>query len=219
MINYLFSGLDKVKFNQNQAKYLKKDIKNNSTILFISSLFEEYENNDKRLNSYLNLFKNINIVFKEIFLIDKRITIEESHNLIDKADIVFLMGGSPVKQMDSIKEYNLIDKIKTKKIVIGVSAGSINQSKKVIYKDEKIIKYDGLGLVDINIYPHLDWSNIELLNEISEVSNYITLTILPNDSFIRIENDITCIGKYYVVTNGLIDIKGKKYSLINYKGI
>ena len=46
------------------------------------------------------------------------------------------MGGDTTAQMNSIKEYNLEDEIKNKKIVIGVSAGSLNQSKIVIFKDD-----------------------------------------------------------------------------------
>ena len=38
MINYLFSAISNDGFNEIQGKYLKKDIKNNSKIVFISSM-------------------------------------------------------------------------------------------------------------------------------------------------------------------------------------
>ena len=46
MINYLFSAISNDGFNENQGKYLKKDIKNNSKIVFISSVADAYEKND-----------------------------------------------------------------------------------------------------------------------------------------------------------------------------
>ena len=43
-ISYILSGIDREKgFYENQIKYLKKDIKNNSTITFISSTFNTHK--------------------------------------------------------------------------------------------------------------------------------------------------------------------------------
>ena len=114
------------------------------------------------------------------------------------------MGGDTTAQMNSIKEYNLEDEIKNKKIVIGVSAGSLNQSKIVIFKDEyqegKLVKYQGLGLTDINIYPHFNPKDKEYTKEVLEVSKHIPLIALPNDSFIRIENNnIEFVGTHYFI--------------------
>ena len=43
-------------------------------------------------------------------------------------------------------------------VVIGTSGGSMNQSKNITYLDENnnIIEYEGLGLVNLQIYPHLN---------------------------------------------------------------
>ena len=47
MINYLFSGIDKVNgFTKEQATSLKKDIKDNSIITFIASDFDNIEKTD-----------------------------------------------------------------------------------------------------------------------------------------------------------------------------
>ena len=41
-INYMFSRIDRDKgFNDNQKKYIKEDIKNNMSITFIASSFDE----------------------------------------------------------------------------------------------------------------------------------------------------------------------------------
>lgn len=205
-INYLFSGLDKVNgFTKKQKEFLKKDIKNNMNIVFIASSFDNYERNDIKHKELVKLFNDINIKFNSIYLIDNRIDSNKSKELIKKSDIIFLMGGDPKKEMDSIIEYDLVSDIKTKKgIIIGVSAGSMNQITNVIYKDEIdnniLIKYKGLGFFDTNIYPHIDINNKEYLQEIFEVSKYGKILCLPNSSFIRIENNkVDIIGEYYYI--------------------
>lgn len=205
-INYLFSGLDKVNgFTDKQKEFLKKDIKNNMNIVFIASSFDNYERNDIKHKELVKLFNDINIKFNNIYLIDNRIDSNKSKELIKKSDIIFLMGGDPKKEMDSIIEYDLVSDIKTKEgIIIGVSAGSMNQIINVIYKDEIdnniLVKYKGLGFFDTNIYPHVDINNKEYLQEIFEVSKYGKILCLPNSSFIIIENNkIDIIGEHYYI--------------------
>lgn len=204
-INYLFSGLDKVNgFTKKQKEFLKKDIKNNMNIVFIASSFDNYERNDIKHKELVKLFNDININFNSIYLIDNRIDSSKSKELIKKSDIIFLMGGDPKKEMDSIIEYDLVSDIKTKEEIIGVSAGSMNQITNVIYKDEIdnniLIKYKGLGFFNTNIYPHVDINNKEYLQEIFEVSKYGKILCLPNSSFIRIENNkVDIIGEYYYI--------------------
>ncbi len=205
-INYLFSGLDKVNgFTKKQKEFLKKDIKNNMNIVFIASSFDNYERNDIKHKELVKLFNDINIKFNSIYLIDNRIDSNKSKELIKKSDIIFLMGGDPKKEMDSIIEYDLVKDIKTKEgIIIGVSAGSMNQITNVIYKDEIdnniLIKYKGLGFFNTNIYPHVDINNKEYLQEIFEVSKYGKILCLPNSSFIRIENNkADIIGEHYYI--------------------
>lgn len=205
-INYLFSGLDKVNgFTDKQKEFLKKDIKNNMNIVFISSSFDNYERNDIKHKELVKLFNDINIKFNNIYLIDNRVDSNSSKELIKKSDIIFLMGGDPKQEMDSIIEYDLVSDIKTKEgIIIGVSAGSMNQITNVIYKDEIdnniIVKYKGLGFFDTNIYPHVDINNKDYLQEIFEVSKYGKILCLPNSSFIRIEdNKVDIIGEHYYI--------------------
>ena len=224
-IRYLFSGIDKKNgFNKNQEKYLKKDIKQNLIITFIASTFDDIKRNETQFIRTVKYFEKINIKFKEKYLIDNRVSIYDAKKYIQSADIIYLLGGSPFLQMKKINEYGLKEIIKDKSsIVIGVSAGSMNQAKKVIYKDEyednKILNYEGLGVSPVYIYPHLDFNDIELLKEIFEVSKLIKLVLLPNESFVRIVDDnIEFIGEYYIAENGAIDINGVDYISINHLG-
>ena len=71
-ISYLFSGIDKEKgFNEVQAKYLKKDIKNNSNIIFIATIFDNFEKNDEQYNKIVNLIGGILMIIMGILLIFK----------------------------------------------------------------------------------------------------------------------------------------------------
>ena len=103
MINYLFSAISNDGFNETQGKYLKKDIKNNLKIVFISSIADAHEKNDLKFNNFIESFEKIGITFNSSSLIDNRKKILEAKTLIDEADIVFLMGGSPILQMNFIK--------------------------------------------------------------------------------------------------------------------
>lgn len=224
MINYLFSGIDKVNgFTKEQATSLKKDIKDNSIITFIASDFDNIEKTDTNKKLLIDAFNNIGINFKCEYLVDKRVSKDEAKELLNKSDIVFLMGGDTYKEMKSINEYDIKEDITNRKLILGVSAGSLNQSKNVVYLDEyqdyKLVKYEGLGLVDFNIYPHLDFKNIDFLKEVFTVSNDTPLIALPNESFIRCENgNIEYFGEHYNVENSTIDIKGYDYEKINHTG-
>lgn len=208
MINYLFSWLDKENgFTEEQSKFLKEDVTNNSNITFIASLFEEHSKNNFHVSNFIKIFNKIGITFNNINVIDSRLTSDEAKKNLENTNIIFLLGGSPELQMKSINEYKLIDSIKKCKLVLGVSAGAMNQTNRVMYKDDFdnfIMKnYAGLGLVNINIFPHFDLDNKAIVEEVKEVSNSMPLILLPNNSFIRIKNNnIDIIGKSYKIDKG-----------------
>ena len=193
-IEYLLSGFDKnVGFTGEVVNLFRQDIKDNSTITFIASSFDNYEKTDKHYNNLIKFFKDININFKNVYLIDNRITKDAAQKYILESDVVFLMGGDPEKEMMSIKEYDLVDILRERcGLTIGVSAGSMNMASYVCYLDEEkgidILEYDGIGLTNLYIYPHLDLTNIDYIKEIFDVSKKKDLILLPDNSFIRIEN-------------------------------
>ncbi len=211
-INYMFSRIDRDEgFNYNQKKYIKEDINSDMSITFIASLFDEYERNDTQVKEIINVFKNIDINFKEVYLIDNRVSKEEAYKYIEKTDIVYLMSGSPELEMKSIIEYNLFNILNDREgITIGTSAGAMNQTDRVIYKDDfknyELVDYQGLGFIDLDIYPHFDSDSKEYMNEVLEVSKYTKIVGLPNESFIRVkDNDIDFVGKHYFIENGIME--------------
>lgn len=224
MTNILFSGIDKENgFNEEQSACLNESIKTQSTITFIASDFDDIIKSKKYSSAMMRFFETIGIKFKKVNLVDSSVSINDAKGMLNSSDIVFLMGGSPYLQMKGINKYGLKDKIKTIDLVIGVSAGSMNQSKRVVYEDEdfdmKLYDYEGLGLVDFNIYPHLDFNNIELLKESFRISEIIPIICLPDDSFIRvIDSKIEYYGPHYSISNNEIDISGCDYEEINHTG-
>ena len=207
-INYLFSAINKeLGFNKEQSIYLKKDIPNNSIITFVPSTFDDHEKNNYYVEKALSYFRKINIEFSKYYIVDSRTNKIDSKKNIQSSDVVYLLGGSPEQQMKIINDYDLKEVLQTRNgITIGVSAGAMNQAKRIVYKDEfqnnTIFDYEGIGLTDKFIYPHLNINSIEFLNEILEISKYVKLYALSNDSFIRIENEnLQFIGEYYTLGN------------------
>ena len=203
MINYLFSQIKKdTGFSDIQKEYLLKNIKSDMSIVFVSSVPNNYERTDEQVDRYTNIFSKIGIVFNSIFSLDGRNTMKEAKNIIKNSDIVFFMGGSPELQMKFINEYALVESIQSTKIVIGVSASSMNQGNRIVYKDEfdnYILKdYKGLNITNINIFPHYDTNNQECIDEVEEVSKINSIICLPNESFVYIRNgNVEIIGNYY----------------------
>lgn len=224
MTNILFSGLDKENgFNEEQSECLIKNIKDNSVITYIASDFDDIIKSKKYSSAMMRFFETIGIKFKKVNLVDSSVSINDANEMLNSSDIVFLMGGSPYLQMKGINKYGLKEYIKNIPLVIGVSAGSMNQSKRVVYEDEdfdmKLYDYEGLGLVDFNIYPHLDFNNIDLLKESFRISEIIPIICLPDDSFIRvIDSKIEYYGPHYSISNNEIDISGCDYEEINHTG-
>lgn len=198
MIKYLFSNIDKVNgFSELQSKYLSKDLRNCNNILFVPG---DYDNEKYTIykDKIISWFDNIGISFKENHLV----SLDDELN---DYDVIFLMGGNPIKQIEIINKINLKNLINKAKVVIGVSAGAINLSNEAIYYNdysEKIEIYDGIGLTDINVYPHFDINNKEFLEEVKMVSKIKALIALPNESFIKLDDEqIEFCGDCYKVTN------------------
>lgn len=198
MIKYLFSNIDKVNgFSELQSKYLSKDLRNCNNILFVPG---DYDNEKYTIykDKIISWFDNIGISFKENHLV----SLDDELN---DYDVIFLMGGNPIKQIEIINKINLKNLINKAKVVIGVSAGAINLSNEAIYYNdysEKIEIYNGISLTDINVYPHFDINNKEFLEEVKMVSKIKTLIALPNESFIKLDDEqIEFCGDCYKVAN------------------
>lgn len=184
---------------------IKEYYHNNGSFAVIASDFTEHSKTDKYTDVFLNMFRDKGVVFNEVYIIDDRVTKEKALQYIDKADIIWLSGGDTLKQMAYLKEYDLIPALQCREgITIGMSAGSINMAKRVVLAKDiednvpELSIYDGIGLVDINIEPHLDSASEEHIKEVYEASHYTTIYGIYDNTFIKIVDDTMEIyGVYF----------------------
>ena len=199
-IYYLFSRINKeTGFTKKEKKYMQKDIKENSIITFISAYTQEEEKQKESIENKIKCFKQIGINFKKKYTIDEETNKKDALKYIKESNIIFLLGGAPHIQMQIINKNELQQELKKVPLIIGVSAGAMNQTKRVIYIDEfeenKLYDYEGLNYFETSIYPHYSQ---DLIEEIKEVSQKQPIIAIPDGSFIRIENDkVEYIGKKY----------------------
>lgn len=196
MIKYLFSNVDKVNgFNEQQIKYLSIDLKTCKSILFVPGDYDK-EKYIIYKDKIINWLKSIEVSFSECYLTGL-------DDELKSYDVFFLMGGNPINQIEIINKINLKNIINKAKVVIGVSAGAINLSKEAIYFNDyskKVEMYDGIGLTDINVYPHFDITNEYFVEEVKMVSRLKSLIALPNNSFIKIDDkQIEFIGDSFKI--------------------
>jgi len=215
-IIYLLSGPLKQEGLSNEIKEsLKKDLNGKTTISFISSSPDDsnktklyiYGDNDEVVG-LINHLKDI-IDIKGISIIDNRIPKAEGIKTILNSDVIYLLGGDPIKQLEFIKENEYDKAIKEYNgIILGTSAGAMNLGTISYYsKDEaydKTFFYDGIGIVDVTVDPHFDITNEEQVEEAKKYSKEQEIIGLPNSSAIRIEDkDIEYINKCYVFQDGI----------------
>lgn len=217
-IIYMLSGpVDNNGFSTKIKELLKQDLKNKKSVVFISTTPDNFERNDlyvygdKKnkigLIDFLNELSN----FKNINIIDDRVSNSDALKIINSTDIIYLLGGNPFSQLEYIRKEKFDKMIKEfDGIIIGTSAGAMNVGN-VAYcsKDEDFDEssfYDALGLIDIIIDPHFDINNKEQVSEIIKNSNGKEIIGIPNDSGIRIiDNNIQYINKCYKYIDGKME--------------
>lgn len=196
-------------FTDDFIQCVKDYYSNNGSFVLIASDFAGYSKTDKYTDAFLSMFRNNSIVFNEVHIIDDRIPQEKAVQYIEKADIIWLAGGDTLKQIAYLKEYDLIPVLQSREgITIGMSAGSINMAKRVVLAKDindnipELAIYDGIGLVDINIEPHLDSASEEHMKDIYEASHHTTIYGIYDNTFIKIVNDTMEIcGVYFRYEN------------------
>lgn len=210
----MLSGPDKTKYLKKEiVEEIKNSVINPTNMVVIPADFNNYEKNDKQFNGddkVIGVVKNFKKIFKDlnIELLDNRINKKEGSKLLIEADIIYLLGGNPFKQLESLKEKKYSEIIyKSSALIIGVSAGSMNLAKHAYYsKDDdypESVLYDGLGLTDITIDPHFDINNKDQVEEIKKHSNKQKIIGLPNESSIIINgNKVRFLGNVYIYENG-----------------
>lgn len=187
---------------------LKKEIKKYDNLVFVCSSPDEYKKNEEYANLVTKSLSLVGLKFAMMDLIDSRNWLF-SKSLINNADLVILLGGNPLEQMEFFESIELKDKLRRYNgCLLGISAGTINLAKNAYCSaDEKIpesVWYKGLGLVDISVEPHFD---IEDKNRIDSIllkdCNDKYFVALPDESFIIVKEDnIEIYGDAYCFKDG-----------------
>lgn len=129
---------------------------------------DDYFNGTDMALGVKGMFNQLDVNIKDYYLLDYRNSLDEMIDIINKSDIIHLMGGDPFKQLEVLRKIDC-KKLFKNKILIGVSAGSMNMAIKGYYSNDKDYPktwfYNGIGLVDITIDPHFDINNLEWVNE------------------------------------------------------
>ena len=199
-----------VSFNEYMSEYLKSNISNDYSMIFIDApgLGGEYN----YLPNIIRCFDKIGIKFKDILLVNKNTDKSKLDYFLSKNDKImyFLMGGNPYKQFDIINYLGLAESIRNHDdLVIGFCAGAINLSKySIITSDEDFDKPDsylGIGRENICIEPHYNDNNDTKRNEelINFSKKYNTeIYCIPDESIIYFENGKKFEkGTIYKITN------------------
>ncbi|MGN0788568.1 MAG: Type 1 glutamine amidotransferase-like domain-containing protein [Christensenellales bacterium] len=96
-------------------------------------------------------------------------TKESAKQKIERADIVYFLGGLPDKMMDRLKEFDLVGVLrKHSGIIMGYSAGAVIQLAEYHLSPDDDYKefqyYDGLGYLD-DFYLEVHYENTKVQND------------------------------------------------------
>lgn len=194
--------------NENLLETLKNEIKAYNNLLFICSTPDNYKTNEEFSKIIEKSLSLSGFKFQMSDLIDSRNWLF-SKSLICNADLIILLGGDPIEQMEFFNNIELKEKLKKYNgCLLGISAGTINMaSQAYCSKDEKIentLYYKGLGLTNINIEPHFDIDDNKRIEEILlQDSKKKPFLAIPDESFVLIKKDkIKLLGEGYYFSAG-----------------
>jgi peptidase E len=194
--------------NEELVNVLKNGIEKYDNLLFICSSPDDYKKNDEYAKIITKSLSLSGLKFNMSDIIDSRNWLF-SKGLVGNSDLIILLGGNPIEQMDFFNSIELKEKLKKYKgCLMGVSAGSINLANQVYCsKDDEIENstyYRGLGFTDINIEPHFDIKDTTRIDDILlNDSKKRPFVALPDDSFIVIKKeDISLNGDGYYFSEG-----------------
>ena len=185
------------RFNDYMSEYLKKNINNEYSMVFIDA--PGLGGEDNYLSNIIRCFKKVGIEFKNIIHVNNNTSKKDLDAFLEVNGkiVYFLTGGNPYTQLEIIKKLDMIEKIKKHNdLVIGFCAGAINLSKySIITTDEDFDKTDnycGIAREDICIEPHYnDANDIKRNKELKDFSKKLNTKIycIPDESIIYFENE------------------------------
>ena len=166
----LFSGFPEHHFNDALAAVLRENLQKRDLIVFISADPENYAQNDDDRDGMHEMLAECGMAFAVKQVIDRRTGAEEAVRLVREADCIWLMGGESTWQIELIRDLGIDTELhKSKAVILGVSAGSMNLGRLVAYVWDNPEFYEALGFTDITIKAHYEEGEwfVPLLKEMS----------------------------------------------------
>lgn len=200
---------------------LKGSIKKFDNFVFVVSNEIDYETSDYYAKTTFESY-NATLPFKNYTVLDGR-NLEQAEELIKNADLIHLCGGHVPTQNNFFKKINLRKLLESNQeaVIVGISAGSMNSANMVYCPpeldgealDPSFNRYfEGLGLTQINVLPHLQDYDGLLLDNLRYIEDIILpdsfntkILAIPDGSYIFIKDNIsTLFGEGYIIENGRI---------------
>ena len=127
-------------------------------------------------------------------LLDSRVTTAEGVQMLAQADVIYLMGGDPLWQIDFLKKSGYDKQLQAfTGVFIGLSAGSMNLAKQAFYSADEdgpeSFFYDGLGACDVTIDPHFDFADENRLKMAQENAAKHAIIGLADNSAVLVSRD------------------------------
>lgn len=199
---------------------LKNCWKDNSKVMIFSGSPNYFDKNDSVVDCLRQSFPMSGLSIATMEICDSRNA--ELVSRIQEMDAIILFGGHVPSQNAFFHKIGLKEHInKFDGVIITVSAGSMN-SAEIVYAGPELDgeaidpNYQrwlpGLGLTDINIYPHYDdlkddyLDGMRLMEDITYPDSFKhEIIALNNGSYILIANDVeTIYGEAYLIKDGRI---------------
>lgn len=201
--------------NNGLLKSIRLLWKDNSNVMIISGSPVFYDKNDSVVSCLKDSFSLSGLSFSDFLMCDERN--KEIANRLSEMDALILAGGHVPSQNAFLNEIKLKEKLLNwDGLLIAWSAGSMNCAK-VVYAGPELPgeainpEYQrwisGLGITNINIFPHFEALKDEMLDGMRLIED-----ITYSDS---IEHEIIALndGSYIIIDNGEETLYGEAYSI------
>lgn len=197
---------------------LKNSLGGRGLLLYVASDESSYEITDMYTNLVFQSFE-MTMPFSEYKVLDGR-SLDKVDEYLSRADLIILGGGHVPTQKKFFDKISLSTKIQsTNAVIVGISAGSMNSASTVYCPPElegesddlEFVRYfDGLGLTNINIFPHYNdmenafLDNKRMMEDIVYPDTFKTpVYAIPDGTFIEIHGcgEPVIHGTAYLIKN------------------
>lgn len=198
-----------------------KKVWKKANVLNIASFPDAYEISDEYSKRHERIFREAGFEIDEWIDLDHRNS-SDAAALIKKCNVVMLNGGHCMTEMKFFNELGLKNLLEGfDGIIIGVSAGSMNAAKMVYAPEELeeelddpnfVREYEGLGLTEVNIYPHYDLYKDMYLRDKRMMEDIVykdsigkEILILPDGSYLLIKDGKNEVhGRHYILKDAIL---------------